>query len=389
MVFWGPPGSGKTTIGRLIARYTDREFVPFSAVTEGVPRIREIIGASEERLELGRQTILFVDEIHRFNKAQQDAFLPHVESGTITLIGATTENPSFEMNSALLSRMRVFVLEPISRDDLRELVKRALADEENGLGRMNLQLDDDALELIVVESDGDARRALTVLEAASVHAGTDGRITTEVARDAMQKRFAHHDKSGETHFNMLSALHKSLRGSDPNGALYWAARMIEGGEDPMTIFRRSIAMAAEDIGLSDPNALQLAVAARDAYHMLGPPEGYLPLSEMLIYLATAPKSNSSYRALNAAMEAARETPAEPVPMHIRNAPTRLMKELGYHEGYQYAHDAPEAYIPQEYLPDKLRGTVFYEPGPFGFERDIAKRLAYWAELREKNENKGE
>jgi putative ATPase len=198
----------------------------------------------------------------------------------------------------------------------------------------------------------------------------------------MQKRFALHDKSGETHFNMLSALHKSLRGSDPNGALYWAARMIEGGEDPMTIFRRSIAMAAEDIGLSDPNALQLAVAARDAYHMLGPPEGYLPLSEMLIYLATAPKSNSSYRALNAAMEAARETPGEPVPLHIRNAPTRLMKELGYHEGYQYAHDVPEAYIPQEYLPDKLRGTVFYEPGPFGFEKDIARRLAYWASLRD-------
>jgi putative ATPase len=221
-----------------------------------------------------------------------------------------------------------------------------------------------------------------VLEAASVQAGSDATITVEVARDAMQKRFAHHDKSGETHFNMLSALHKSLRGSDPNGALYWAARMIEGGEDPMTIFRRSIAMAAEDIGLSDPNALQLAVAARDAYHMLGPPEGYLPLSEMLIYLATAPKSNSSYRALNAAMEAARETPAEPVPMHIRNAPTRLMKELGYHEGYQYAHDVPEAYIPQEYLPDKLRGTVFYEPGPFGFEKDIAKRIAWWKSIRE-------
>jgi putative ATPase len=382
MVFWGPPGSGKTTIGRLIARYTDREFVPFSAVTEGVPRIREIIAAAEERLELGRQTILFVDEIHRFNKAQQDAFLPHVESGTIALIGATTENPSFEMNSALLSRMRVFVLEPLSPDDLRELVTRALNDPSHGLGGMNLEVDPDALELIVVEADGDARRALTVLEAASIHAGQDGRIDVQVARDAMQKRFAHHDKSGETHFNMLSALHKSLRGSDPNGALYWAARMIEGGEDPMTIFRRAIAMAAEDIGLSDPNALQLAVAARDAYHMLGPPEGYLPLSEMLIYLATAPKSNSGYRALNAAMEAARETPAEPVPMHIRNAPTRLMKELGYHEGYQYAHDVPEAYIPQEYLPDKLKGTVFYEPGPFGFEKDIARRMEWWKKLRE-------
>jgi putative ATPase len=382
MVFWGPPGSGKTTIGRLIARYTDREFVPFSAVTEGVPRIREIIAAAEERLELGRQTILFVDEIHRFNKAQQDAFLPHVESGTITLIGATTENPSFEMNSALLSRMRVFVLEPISPDDLRSLVLRALADGERGLGTMQLTADDNAIELIVVEADGDARRALTVLEAASVHAGKGGRITVETARDAMQKRFAQHDKRGESHFNMLSALHKSLRGSDPDGALYWAARMIEGGEDPMTIFRRAIAMAAEDIGLSDPNALQLAVAARDAYHMLGPPEGFLPLSEMLIYLATAPKSNSSYQALNAAFEAARETPAEPVPMHIRNAPTRLMKELGYHEGYQYAHSVPEAYIPQEYLPDKLRGTKFYEPGPFGFEKDIARRMAWWKQLKD-------
>src|SRR5512141_51533 len=382
MVFWGPPGSGKTTIGRLIAHYTDREFVPFSAVTEGVGRVREVIAAAEERLELGRQTILFVDEIHRFNKAQQDAFLPHVESGTIALIGATTENPSFEMNSALLSRMRVFVLEPISPDDLRELVTRALNDRSHGLGGMNHEIDPDALELIVVEADGDARRALTVLEAASIHAGQNGRIDVQVARDAMQKRFAHHDKSGETHFNMLSALHKSLRGSDPNGALYWAARMIEGGEDPMTIFRRAIAMAAEDIGLSDPNALQLAVAARDAYHMLGPPEGYLPLSEMLIYLATAPKSNSSYRALNAALEAARESPAEPVPMHIRNAPTRLMKELGYHEGYQYAHGVPEAYIPQEYLPDSLRGTVFYEPGPIGFRKDIAKRLAWWKEIRD-------
>ena len=391
MVFWGPPGSGKTTIGRLIARYTDREFVPFSAVTEGVPRIREIIAAAEERLELGRQTILFVDEIHRFNKAQQDAFLPHVESGTIALIGATTENPSFEMNNALLSRMRVFVLNPISADDLRTLVERAIRDKDRGLGTLGLQLDPAAMDLIVTEADGDARRALTVLEAASVHAGKGGTVTLQIARDAMQKRFAHHDKSGESHFNMLSALHKSLRGSDPNGALYWAARMIHGGEDPMTIFRRSIAMAAEDIGLSDPNALQLAVAARDAYHMLGPPEGYLPLSEMLIYLATAPKSNSSYRALNAAMQAAEETPAEPVPMHIRNAPTRLMKELGYHEGYQYAHGVPEAYIPQEYLPDKLRGTVFYEPGPFGFEKDIARRMSWWAELREKaaNENKQE
>ena len=383
MVFWGPPGSGKTTLGWLIARYTDREFVRFSAVTEGVPRVREIIAAAEERLELGRQTILFVDEIHRFNRAQQDAFLPHVEAGTITLIGATTENPSFEMNGALLSRMRVFVLEPISEADIRVVLDRALIDSERGLEELGLNVSPEALDLIAHESDGDVRRALTVIEAAAIHVGQGGNVDAATARDAMQKRHAHHDKSGETHYNMLSALHKSLRGSDPNGALYWMARMIEGGEDPMTIFRRSIAMAAEDIGLSDPNALQIAVAARDAYHMLGPPEGYLPLAEMIIYLASAPKSNSAYRALSAALDAARETPAEPVPFHIRNAPTQLMRELGYHEGYQYAHSVPEAYIPQEYLPDRLKGQAFYEPGPFGFEKEIAKRLAWWNELKQR------
>ena len=372
MVFWGPPGSGKTTLGRLIAQYTDRDFVPFSAVTE-----------AEQRLQVGRQTILFVDEIHRFNKAQQDAFLPHVEAGTITLVGATTENPSFELNGALLSRMRVFVLNPLTEGDIGAVVDRALLDEERGLGGQNLNLDDDAREMITREADGDARRALTVLEAAADHIGEGGRITQQVARDAMQKRFAHHDKSGEVHFNMLSAFHKSLRGSDPQGALYWMARMIEGGEDPMTIFRRSIAMAAEDIGLADPQALQLAVAARDAFHMLGPPEGYLPLAEMVIYLATAPKSNSSMRGFSAALEAARESPAAQVPMHIRNAPTRLMKDLGYHEGYQYAHSVPEAYIPQEYLPEELRGSVFYEPGPFGFEKEVAKRLQWWADLKQK------
>ena len=383
MVFWGPPGSGKTTLGRLIAEYTDRDFVPFSAVTEGVPRVREVIAEAEDKLQNGRETILFVDEIHRFNRAQQDAFLPHVESGTITLVGATTENPSFELNGALLSRMRVFVLNPLTADDLGVVIERALTDSKRGLGAMHLVLDPDARQLLATEADGDARRALTVLEAAAGFVGDSGKITAQVIRDAMQKRFAHHDKSGETHFNMLSAFHKSLRGSDPQGALYWMARMIEGGEDPMTIFRRSLAMAAEDIGLADPQALQIAVAARDAFHMLGPPEGYLPLAEMVVYLATAPKSNASYRALNAALDAARETPAAPVPFHIRNAPTRLMKELGYHEGYQYAHSAPEAYIPQEYLPDELRGSVFYEPGPFGFEREVAKRLAWWAELKAK------
>jgi putative ATPase len=387
MIFWGPPGSGKTTLALLIARYTDRHFVPFSAVIEGVPRVREIIREAEQRLaEHQRGTILFVDEIHRLNTAQQDAFLPHVERGTITLIGATTENPSFEVNPALLSRVRVFVLQPMAPDDIAGLVRLALTDAERGLAADALTVGDDAVMAIAEAADGDARRALTVLEAAAHHVGLRGAITPEIVREVMQHRVARYDKSREEHYNMLSAYHKSLRGSDPQGALYWMARMLEGGEDPMTIFRRALAMAAEDIGLADPMALQLAVAARDAYHMLGAPEGYLPLAEMTIYLATAPKSNSSKRALSAALDAARRTPAEPVPLHIRNAPTSLMKELGYGAGYQYAHDAAEAYIPQEYLPESLRSQALYEPGRYGFEREIDKRLAWWAELRRKAES---
>ena len=381
MVFWGPPGTGKTTLARLVARYTDREFVSFSAVTEGVPRVREIVREAEDRLETGRGTILFADEIHRFNKAQQDAFLPHVEAGTITLVGATTENPSFEIIGALLSRVRVFVLRPLSPADVAGVVRRALGDAERGLGSMGLTVDDDAVDLLAMESDGDARRALTVLEAAAEHVGAGGHITIAVVRDAAQLRFSHYDKGGEETYNILSAFHKSLRGSDPQAALYWMARMLEGGQDPMVIFRRAIAMAAEDIGLADPEALKLAVAARDAFHMLGAPEGYLPMSQMVIYLATAPKSNSSKMALDAALAAAQEHPAAQVPLHIRNAPTPLMKELGYHEGYQYAHAVPEAYIPQEYLPEALAGSSFYAPGPFGFEKEIAKRLAWWEELR--------
>jgi len=383
LIFWGPPGSGKTTLAQLVARATGRTFVPFSAVSEGVPRIREIVGQAREQLAAGgTETVLFVDEIHRLNKAQQDSLLPPAEDGTISLIGATTENPSFEVIGALLSRTRVFVLAALSAADLVVRLQRALADRERGLAGFELEADPEAVAFIADEADGDARRALSVLEASAAHAGAGGKITVELAREAMQKRFARYDKAGEEHFNLLSAYHKSLRGSDPQGALYWMARMIEGGEDPMTLFRRGIAMAAEDIGLADPNALVMAVAARDAFHMLGPPEGYLPLAEMTIYLATAPKSNSAKVALGDALEAARNSPAAPVPLHIRNAPTPLMKKLGYGAGYRYAHDSPSGYLPQEYLPDELRGTSFYVPGSVGYEKKVAERLAWWAQQKE-------
>lgn len=381
LIFWGPPGTGKTTLGLLIARYTDREFVPFSAVTEGVPRVREIIAEAEERLAMGRGTVLFVDEIHRFNRAQQDAFLPAVERGVVTLIGATTENPSFELNGALLSRARVVVLEPLGEAALAALLQRALDDPERGLGALGLTGGDGALAWLAREADGDARRALNVLEAAATHAGAGGTITVEGLREAMQLRTARYDKSGEEHYNLISAYHKALRGSDPQGALYWLARMITGGEDPMYIARRTIRFAAEDVGLADPQALTVALAARDTYHLLGSPEGELALAEAAVYLATAPKSNRVYEAWKHALDLARSHPAEQVPLHIRNAPTRLMKELGYGKGYQYAHAVPEGYTPQEYLPDALRDTVLYEPGPFGFEKDIGRRMQWWADLK--------
>jgi putative ATPase len=376
-ILWGPPGTGKTSLAYLIAQHTGRAFIGFSAVTEGVQRVREIIKAAEERRRLGRGTILFCDEIHRFNRVQQDAFLPHVEQGTVTLIGATTENPSFSLNSALLSRCQVFVLEPLVPAAIEQVVRVALTDRERGVGGLGLTLDVDALAWLAVQADGDARRALAAIESAALQVGQEGAITLAVIAEAFARRVPLYDQAGEEHFNLLSAYHKSLRGSDPQGALYWMARMVEGGEDPLVLFRRAIAMAAEDIGLADPQALQLAVAAREAYRQLGPPEGYLPLAEMTIYLATAPKSNSVVKALGAAFELARDTPAEPVPLHLRNAPTGLMKRLGYGAEYKYAHDYPGHFVAQDYLPALLRARELYVPGSLGYEKRVAERLAWW------------
>ena len=385
MLFWGPPGSGKTTLGRLIAQHSERAFVPFSAVSEGVPRVREVVAEAEERREGGQGTVLFVDEIHRLNRAQQDAFLPHVESGLLTLVGATTENPSFEVNGALLSRVRVYVLQPLAPDEIAALLDRALVDHDRGLGALGRTIDANARLALATEADGDARRALSVLEAAASLTGDDGCITLAVAREALQQRVARYDKSGEEHFNLISAYHKALRGSDPQGALYWLARMIAGGEDPLYIVRRMVRFATEDVGLADPQALTVTIAARDAFHFLGSPEGELAIAQACVYLATAPKSNRVYAAWKGAQALAAEHPAAAVPLHLRNAPTGLMKSLGYGEGYQYAHAAPDAYVPQDYLPDAIADTTLYEPGPFGFEKEVAKRLAWWRTLRDRIE----
>ena len=382
MILWGPPGSGKTTLARLVAKEAGVAFVSFSAVTEGVARVREIIAEAEHRLKATRRrTILFCDEIHRFNKAQQDAFLPHVEAGTIILIGATTENPSFEIVRPLLSRAPVYVLEALSEGELASILREALEDER-GLAPLGLEVDDAAIRFIAESSDGDARRALGVLEASARIVDAGGTVDVEVAREALQHRYAAYDKGGEEHYNLISALHKAVRGSDPHGALYWLARMIEGGEDPLYIARRMVRMAAEDIGLADPDAVSVAIAARDAFHFLGSPEGELALAEAVVYLATAPKSNRVYEAWKSAVRRARETPSAPVPLHIRNAPTSLMKDLGYGRGYRYDPEEPGGIAAQEYLPEDLRGERFYRPGGSGYERTVAERLARWAERRE-------
>ncbi len=383
MVLWGPPGVGKTTLARLFALSADAAFVSFSAVSDGVARVREVVAEAERRQQSGRGTILFVDEIHRFNRGQQDAFLPHVEAGTVVLVGATTENPSFALAGALLSRVRVLVLEPIPVADLEGLAERALRDVSRGLGARTLSIEPNALRVLAEQSDGDARRLLGILEAAAALTDDGGTVTRTAVESALQHRVPRYDKSGEEHYNLVSALHKSLRGSDPQGALYWLARMIDAGEDARYIARRMIRMATEDIGLADPGALSVAIAAAETFERLGSPEGELALAEAAVYLATAPKSARVYEAWKAALDAARATPTARVPLHLRNAPTGLMKELGYGKGYQYAHTVPEAYTSQEYLPAELEGRTFYEPGPFGFERDIAKRLSWWAQLRDR------
>jgi putative ATPase len=395
VIFWGPPGTGKTTLAHIVAKATGAHFASFSAVLSGIKEIKEVIAEAAKMKEFyNRKTILFVDEIHRFNKAQQDAFLPHVEKGNIILIGATTENPSFEVISALLSRTMAYTLNPLKEEELKIIIKRAIEDKEKGLGNQNVELEEKAQDYMAQMANGDARIALSTLEFAVLTTLPDEKgirkITLKIAEETMQKKALVYDKDGEEHYNIISALHKSLRGSDPDAALYWLGRMLAGGEDPLYIARRMVRFASEDIGNADPQALQVTIAAKEAYHFLGSPEGELALAQAAVYLATAPKSNAVYKAFNQVQEDIQRTQTLPVPLHIRNAPTQLMKDLGYGKDYKYPHDFPDHFVDETYLPENLKDRKYYQPTDFGFEKEIKKRLEWWNKKRSQgSKNKGE